>query len=642
MAPGGRDVAEAKLGQPEGVYGPAKPERVADDAPGIGGIGEDRPGRLVVAEEVFGVADVPERLGDADLIAKLAEDRKRLVGHRLALADVVEGHHVREALVVERLGDGATVAGRPGQGQRFVVERLGPVHLAAPVGEPGSRVEPLPSHDRIVRRPRQRQDCEHSLKAFAEVAPHLPEAPQRATGGQPERRVIALDGPDQRETEVVMLDLQAVEPGALADAREVGLGGLRQGQECRRVASPDLVELAGFLEALTSVVADRLEHPEAGFAGRLVLPDQALVDERGEAVEHVDADLGGGPADRLRLVERHAAREYRRPVEEPARAGVEQVIAPRDRPAQRLLALGQAAARRGEQIQALAEASQDRVRREQLDAGRGELDGEWQAVEATADVEDGRGIGVGQPEVGSDGHRALHEQRHALRARQRFGRDPARAQVGQPERRDRVFLLARDVQDSPAADDDLRARADAQDVSHERRRGNHLLEVVEDEQHGVLADEIQEPLERRALAGFQEADRGDDGRGDELRLGHRIERDEEHAIGELLGDLGGDLEAESGLAGAAGSGQRQESRSFEEGPGGLDLAIAPDEARQLGRQVVRGGVERAQGREVGRQPGDHQLVETLRSGQVLQAALAEVPQRDALGQRMLDEYERRR
>jgi len=51
--------------------------------------------------------------------------------------------------------------------------------------------------------------------------------------------------------------------------------------------------------------------------------------------------------------------------------------------------------------------------------------------------------------------------------------------------------------------------------------------------------------------------------------------------------------------------------------------VSADEARQLGRQVVRPAVEGADGRELGREPVDVELPEAFGS-EVLEAVLAEV------------------
>ena len=126
---------------------------------------------------------------------------------------------------------------------------------------------------------------------------------------------------------------------------------------------------------------------------------------------------------------------------------------------------------------------------------------------------------------------------------------------------------------------------------------------------------------------------------DELGVGERRERDEEDALREVLDKLRGGLKPEPGLARASRPGQRQQTHVLAPQP--LDdrghLALAADQRRGLDGQVRRPVLERAQGRELVRQPLDHQLREPLRPLQVLEPVLAKVAQLDAVGQLVLDE-----
>jgi hypothetical protein len=96
----------------------------------------------------------------------------------------------------------------------------------------------------------------------------------------------------------------------------------------RHLAAAQAVGLAGELELLGRVLADRLEHRVA----LVVEAEQALVDE---PLEHVQ--LGG--ADLLRGRQRAAAGEDREPPEQLLLARREKVVAPRDRRPQRPLPL---------------------------------------------------------------------------------------------------------------------------------------------------------------------------------------------------------------------------------------------------------------------------------------------------------------
>ena len=109
---------------------------------------------------------------------------------------------------------------------------------------------------------------------------------------------------------------------------------------------------------------------------------------------------------------------------------------------------------------------------------------------------------------------------------------------------------------------------------------------------------------------------------DEHRVADRFERHEEDPVGEVVDRSGGQLLRQPGLARPARTGQRQQPGRGEQ-PGHLvELRVAPDERRQLDRQVVRPGVERSERRERRRQPVRLDLEDPDRRGQVLEPVLA--------------------
>ena len=102
-----------------------------------------------------------------------------------------------------------------------------------------------------------------------------------------------------------MLLLEAVEPYRV-DFAGVRLRLLGERQEVFGVAAREVVCLAGLLEPLGRVLADRLQHPEAVVVADA---DEALVDEGLQRVEV-------GVADLLGRLERAAAAEDGEPREE--------------------------------------------------------------------------------------------------------------------------------------------------------------------------------------------------------------------------------------------------------------------------------------------------------------------------------------
>ena len=86
-------------------------------------------------------------------------------------------------------------------------------------------------------------------------------------------------------------------------------------------------------------------------------------------------------------------------------------------------------------------------------------------------------------------------------------------------------------------------------------------------------------------AGVDHAQRLGDRRQHQHRVGDGSQVDEEHAVGERLDHLGGDLQRQAGLAGAARPRQRQEMclGIQQPLPHGRHLALAPDEGCELHR-----------------------------------------------------------
>ena len=408
--------------------------------------------------------------------------------------------------------------------------------------------------------------------------------------------------------------------------------------------SPDPVE------ALRAVRPDRVEQGEPRGARDVVAPHERLVHERGQDVEEVAAQLPVRVADPLDHRQVASPHEDRETGEQPPAGFVEEVVAPGDRAAQRPLALGQVARGRGQQLQAMLQALQDRVRGEDLDACGRQLDRERQALERGADPGDGGRVLVRDAEVRPDGERPRDEEPDRLVLAERgrvpgpdLRRQPRRLERGEVARvrggrepRHRVLLLAGDVQGAPARRHDREAGAGAQELRHERGRRDHVLEVVEDEQAGPRREVLHEQLEGGADAAVGQPDRTRDRARHESRLGERLERDEPRPVRIPVRGRRGDLERQARLADPAGPGEREQARRVEEQERGGQFVVAADERRQLGRQVVRLPVERADGREVGRHACHDQLRQAFRP-EVLEAVLAEVADRHVRGQRRRDQ-----
>jgi hypothetical protein len=133
------------------------------------------------------------------------------------------------------------------------------------------------------------------------------------------------------------------------------------------------------------------------------------------------------------VLDRAAPDEDAESFEERALSRVEQVEAPVDCSAQRSLPLGKVARAAGQRRQASIEPGEDRVRRKELDPRGGQLDREWQALEAGTDPGHRDRVLIVELELRSDGLGTLDEQRdRVVGGESRQARQ--RPRIGCPER----------------------------------------------------------------------------------------------------------------------------------------------------------------------------------------------------------------
>ena len=353
-----------------------------------------------------------------------------------------------------------------------------------------------------------------------------------------------------------------------------------------------------------------------------------------------DAVVAGDPAHGLRRLDRPATREHAEPREQPLILRVEQVVAPVDRAAQRPLPLRQVArppttagpaGRPGAAPSRPARAAGSaRPRARSPAAGR--RAGARSRPRAGAFVGGQREVRAAPP---SRARRTAARPRTAM-----SGVGVGDAGGGQRQRRDRELLLAGDPQRGPARDDHRQPGRRAEEVGDDRRAGDDLLEVVQHEQRGAVAEVLLDAVDRRPLRGEQ-ADRRGDRRRDEVGSRHRRERHEPGAVREARRRSRPPRRATaascrcrrgpSASAGASGRGASPRRRP----------RLAPDERGELRRQVVGRQVERLERRE--RRPRGRRvdLVQPLRPGEVLEPVLAEVAQGEPAGSSPATERARR-
>ena len=181
-------------------------------------------------------------------------------------------------------------------------------------------------------------------------------------------------------------------------------------------------QLAAFGQLLERIAARRLEQAIAGDGAADIRRDQRLRHEIDDAVD----DLRGAglifARRRDRGLQGEAAGKNGQATQHQARAVVEQVMAPIERGAQRLMSRQRGAPTAGEQLKTVVEARRQRLQAERGRARGRELDRQRNAVEAPHDHGDGGGRAIIRREGGIGSPRARQEK-----PRGAVGRNPADA-----------------------------------------------------------------------------------------------------------------------------------------------------------------------------------------------------------------------
>src|SRR5215471_3717922 len=130
------------------------------------------------------------------------------------------------------------------------------------------------------------------------------------------------------------------------------------------------------LEGFPSVLTDRLQHHETRLLLLwLALSQQTLVDEGGHAIQNRSRLVAQGSGDSFDCRERHSPDKNAQPPEEPLLGGFQEVIAPGNGVAQRLVPLEGILCPARQEREALAQPGEQCLRRKQRDTGGGQLDG---------------------------------------------------------------------------------------------------------------------------------------------------------------------------------------------------------------------------------------------------------------------------
>ena len=335
-----------------------------------------------------------------------------------------------------------------------------------------------------------------------------------------QRRDVVGEEPADGDPQVLLLGPQPLGPLGLSFGGPVGV--LHERTEVLGVPPLDVGQVGAGGEALGGQLPHRCEHAEPRPGVGRVDVHEAVP---GERVEQIERPVLGEIGDVHGRLDRPAVDEDRQGGQHVLLGVVEQPDAPFDGRAQRALALGKIDRAGAQGVEATSEPGEQRIRFQQSGAGRGELDGERQTVEAPADLHDGQRVVLGQGEVVADGLGPIDEQLHGGQRGQLFDRRPLRERRHR-QRADRVLPLGPEPKHGAARREDLEAGAAGEELVELGRDADDLFEVVQHEQGRRLREVLDQDVERRARALDGRAHRGGDARQHQLGLRDRRERHE--------------------------------------------------------------------------------------------------------------------
>ena len=263
----GRQVTGLQARQPFAVQRPGDAEVVAELAEDRDRLAQRSPGcGEVVAQVVLDVRHGPQATGDGAPIADLAGQRQRFFDSRPRRCLPARRGSCRpaprreEGKVVERIRDAQRVAVGSRERQPFVVARDRRHHVTEPVGEAARGLERRLALGGVGVRRGIVEHAPDALQPLAQVTAELPETPHRGRQAQRLDDAPGAGAEVERRAQVVVLALEAVQPGTALDAQQVRLGLLGQRQEAGGVAVAHRVRVGAGGEPLQRVLADRLQH----------------------------------------------------------------------------------------------------------------------------------------------------------------------------------------------------------------------------------------------------------------------------------------------------------------------------------------------------------------------------------------------
>ena len=318
------------------------------------------------------------------------------------------------AQVVERKRDALAVIERSGKRKAFLEQcaRRGIVGLVK--SEAARDIE----HPRVLQGGLSRcafgKDTRTPLSPFGNISPRKPEAMHRPAKPDILLRSRLAVAPLERRAQIAVLLFETSQPVGLLRTEQFPVRLLDQCKEVVSMTLPNRLGASAFYEALPGILPDGLEQSVAKARVALLDSDQALIDERGQEIEHLAIfDLVAG-ADPLRRLERPPTGKYRKPPHQELLVVLQEVVTPVDHRAQRLLARERRARSSSQEAEAMIQPAIDLFDGERSHPRRRQLDRQRDPIEPMADGNERRGVLVGDTKVPADPDGAIDEKLQGL------------------------------------------------------------------------------------------------------------------------------------------------------------------------------------------------------------------------------------
>ncbi len=221
--------------------------------------------------------------------------------------------------------------------------------------------------------------------------------------------VCGVERPQESSAEVVLLLVQALQPGDRFPCCQLGFGTLRQLGKHGSMPVAHVVRLPGLLKSLTRVLSHGLQHPVAHAVGAMLCDHQGLVHEPRQRIQHLLCWQHG-----FQRFQSPSAREYRDRAKERALLFVEEVVTPIEQVTHGLMSRGDGPPCSSQQPQRVIEPGGDLPDGEHAHTGSSEFDSQWHTIQPPADLRQIQGVSFGHGEVWLAEASPLQEQAHRV------------------------------------------------------------------------------------------------------------------------------------------------------------------------------------------------------------------------------------